>query len=249
MAVLSVFVASLGCVPPASEVRGKGAPGRDPTELTGTWKFVCCGGQRSGSIELRQDGARISGVMREDGVAPQVLQGSMEGSRVLLHPQGTEASLTYEFTFDARCRVLSGILRANVVQATYPEVVAVSEEPPRGAGSCPRRELPPPRRCFSTEELAPGRCTGIPYDMSQEPPRYIRVCNACLTDEHCTEKPGGRCLVTFKGPCAGDGARACAYPGERCHPGSAVACAYCYNNNGRAVCGPPPQMPPSRTPP
>lgn len=248
MSFIALLLSTLGCARPPPAPRGPVASEPGPATLSGTWRFVCCGGDRSGSLELRQQGESVSGTMRDEGSEPRPLQGSIEGTRVLLHLRQAEAPLTYELTFDARCRVMTGIMRGNVVQQTYPEVKAVSETPPRDAARCPQRTLPPPRRCFYTREPAPPPCTGIPYDVRELPERSIQVCNGCLTDAHCTEQPNGRCIQTLKDPCAGDGARACAYPGEPCHPSSGRPCPFCYNRHGRAMCGEPPHLPPSMPP-
>ena len=112
--------------------------------------------------------------------------------------------------------------------------------------------------CFPTMEDPPAACSGVPppidHPGSIAPPRpKIRVCNACLDDAHCTDKPRGRCVRTVKMMCAGDGALSCACPGDGCYPGAegharSFECAICINANGRATCAPPPQMPPSAPP-
>lgn len=103
---------------------------------------------------------------------------------------------------------------------------------------------PPP--CIYTMQEGPHPCSGVPYPTPINPPK-VRVCNACLQDRDCREAPGGRCIRTYNGPCAGDGSRACAYPGDECYSEGmrGADCAICVNFNGRATCGLLPAMPPS----
>jgi hypothetical protein len=106
-------------------------------------------------------------------------------------------------------------------------------------------KAPDANGCYYTTAIH-HRCTGVPYDLSLDT-EVDKVCNGCLNDSHCTERPGGRCVQTTGGGCGHD-SKACAYPGNPCHHASSIApCpggGFCWNQNGRAVCGPAPTYPP-----
>lgn len=70
----------------------------------------------------------------------------------------------------------------------------------------------------------------------------VRVCNGCLTDEECSERPGGRC-VELPGEGCAYSAFVCTYPGDPCHGDRAGCEGSCANRAGRAVCLAPADQP------
>lgn len=103
-------------------------------------------------------------------------------------------------------------------------------------------------RCYYTTAVR-RRCTGVPYDTRLDT-EVDRVCNGCLTDAHCRERRGGRCINTPGGACGHD-SKVCTYPGEPCYTasnhnlGGACGGGVCLNIDGRAACGSFPTSPPS----
>ncbi len=85
----------------------------------------------------------------------------------------------------------------------------------------------PPRFCGPSEELTLWR---------ESDPQPMRVCNACLDDGECLDKPGGHCIELPGVGCTYP-AFVCVYPDDPCFgEGEGCVDGECANREGRAVC-------------
>src|SRR5262249_35800125 len=96
-------------------------------------------------------------------------------------------------------------------------------------------------RCFE-RRVRQEACTGINLgdegnQRRQAAQPMISVCDACRSDAHCSQHPGGRCLTYLPGASVCDARRnACVYPGEPCYPSGQCTGSCLFDGNGGVTC-------------
>jgi hypothetical protein len=110
------------------------------------------------------------------------------------------------------------------------ETQAVTAGAPADAGAT--QALPP--GCLRQRQAVQSRCSGAAPREGEPTSFPVTVCDRCLADSDCAEKPGGKCVSVGGQACVGPQRFECRYPSPEC--------------GGRICPERPPPMPPS-TPP